>query len=242
MGKSFEEAQIGERIRLVRSEDGVSRPLAARQMGLTPDQLKRIESGEVAVRFFPAILFCQFADINPLWLAFGEPEKRFGFFGVKFTIAVEKTFKPRFLEVMERNKERYRAASGSYTYDRERDADAKKQVGTLSIKRYLIPEMIVETPPSWNELRTILVAKTESAKAKVELARRLGVTMAAISQWRSGASAPTADNALRILEWIRETEAEQKQSAGSVSESRPTPKPLTRKSKHEKPSPNRKKH
>src|SRR5882724_5646748 len=130
-------------------------------MGVSPDQLKRIERGEVAVRFFHAILFCQFADINPLWLAFGEPEKRFGFIGASFAIAVEKTFEPGFLEVMKRNRERYRAASRLYTHDREPGPGSKKRLGSLAIKRYLIPEMVVEAPPTWDELRALLVAKTE---------------------------------------------------------------------------------
>jgi transcriptional regulator with XRE-family HTH domain len=193
-------------------------------MGLSPDQLKRIERGQVAVRLLPALFFCQFADVNPLWLAFGDPEKRFSFFGAQLALTVGSEHTVGFLEVMQRNRERLRLYL--------READRKKRLGSLSIKRYLIPEMTVEAPPTWDELRTILVSKTETAKAKIELARRLGVTLAAISQFRSGASAPTADKTLRILDWIREeTEAQQKKRAGSA-DTRPALK--TRKSKSTK--------
>src|SRR5437899_4658877 len=138
MPLSPEEIEIGKLISLVRTEYGVSRRLAAEQIGSSPDQLKRIERGEVAMRFLPAILFCQLADISPLWLAFGEPEERSGFFGVQFAIAVEKTFEPGFLEVMKRNKERYRAASRSYAHERATEPRVKKSLGRLSFKHYLI--------------------------------------------------------------------------------------------------------
>jgi transcriptional regulator with XRE-family HTH domain len=77
-----EEAQIGRRIRLAREEHGASQALTARRIFLSRDQLKRIESGEVPVRPLPALRFCEFTNRNPLWLAFGEPENRFGFFWV----------------------------------------------------------------------------------------------------------------------------------------------------------------
>lgn len=224
---SAEEAQVGERIRLVRLEHGLSRRLTAAQMEVSPDQLKRIERGQVAVRLLRGLFFCQFADVNPLWLAFGEPEERFGFFGVQVAITVGTEDSVGFLEVMQTNRDRFPP--------RPRQADRKKGLGKLSIKRYLIPEVTVDVPPTWGELRAVLVSKTETAQAKTELARRLGVTLAAISQWRSGASAPTADKTLRILDWLREeTEANQKE--GTPSGEQHPRKTRKRKSKYEKPS------
>jgi len=77
---TVEEAQIGKRIRFVRKEHRISQRLAAAQMGISRQQLDRIERGEVAVRFVPALRFCEFTNRNPLWLAFGEDQNRFGFF------------------------------------------------------------------------------------------------------------------------------------------------------------------
>ena len=70
---------------LVRKEHGASQALTARRMRLSRDQLKRIERGEVAVRLVPALRFCEFTNRNPLWLALGEGENRFGFFWPKET-------------------------------------------------------------------------------------------------------------------------------------------------------------
>ena len=82
MPLTAEEAQIGRRIRLAREEHGANQSLTARRIFLSRDQLKRIECGKVAVRPLPALRFCEFTNRNPLWLAFGEPENRFGFFWV----------------------------------------------------------------------------------------------------------------------------------------------------------------
>jgi transcriptional regulator with XRE-family HTH domain len=256
-----EESQIGKRIRLVRKEQGISQRLAAKRMGLSRDQIKRIERGEVAVRFFPAWHFCQLTDTNPLWLASGDPEGRFGFVGCANSSVPGDA---RFLAVMQKYGERYRTLR-HYTHSAMRgagavfsDSDApyltadfialnrrtdrgeKKNVGSMPIKRYLITDMAAVVPPTWEDLRAVLARKTESAKAKKALAKRLGVTLAAISQWRSGASAPTADNALQILNWVRGIEAQQKQSAGSA-ETQPALKTRKRKSKYEKPKSDRKK-
>lgn len=83
MALSAEEAEIGKRMLLARREHGANQALTARRMLLSRDQLKRIERSEVAVRLVPALRFCEFANRNPLWLAFGEDENRFGFFWPK---------------------------------------------------------------------------------------------------------------------------------------------------------------
>jgi transcriptional regulator with XRE-family HTH domain len=121
---STEEAEVGKRIRLVREEYGVSQRLAADQMGLSRPQLKRIELGQVAIRPSPALRFCRFTNRSPLWLAFGEPENRFGFFWPSpmeshaagwetFKLGVEWGSDPAlresvtFLELMRKNKARF---------------------------------------------------------------------------------------------------------------------------------------
>jgi transcriptional regulator with XRE-family HTH domain len=221
-----EEAQIGKRIRLVRKEVGVSQHLAAQQMALSRDQLNRIERGEVAIGCFAALRFCREANINPLWLAFGEPENRFGFFSPD-PGHTNDDIRSRFLQVMQRDEDRYRGESYLYTTNRwpQWERDAKKNFAKLSIKHYFIHHM---SPPTWDDLRQILVFETQSREAKLALARRLGVSLSAVSQWRSGASAPTADNALQILRWIGERAAkskQQKQRAGASTPARKLRKP-----------------
>jgi DNA-binding transcriptional regulator YiaG len=130
---------------------------------------------------------------------------------------------------MRRNRERFRKASVSRVYDsrvdhlesqivrssfgevlktfpeRRMGGRTKKDVGTSFDKRYLISKMTL--PENWEELRLRLRAKTESRQAKLALTRRLGVSLAAISQWRSGASVPTAANAIQILRFVCEPAA-----------------------------------
>jgi transcriptional regulator with XRE-family HTH domain len=218
-----EEVEIGKRIRLVRKEVGVSQRVAAGQMGVTRDQLNRVERGEVAVRCFAGLRFCRVTNTNPLWLAFGEPEKRFGFFSPE-PGHTNDDFCSRFLEVICRHADRYRAVSSDYITRSWPGWEqiAKKHFASASVKHYFIGQMI---PPTWNELRAILAFETQSRQAKLDLAQTLGVTLAAVSQWRVGVNAPTADKALRILRWIgdRAAKARRTKSAGSAV-TRPAPK------------------
>lgn len=88
----------------------------------------------------------------------------------------------------------------------------------------------------WNELRTRLAAATEQYGARAALAREFGVTPQAVAEWLSGASSPTAETTLRLLEWVTAEEAKsnQKKRAGSA-DTRPTLKTQNRKStRHEK--------
>jgi transcriptional regulator with XRE-family HTH domain len=56
----------------------MSQRLFAFRYGWSSQQLKRIEAGTVAPRFGPLWELCFMAQINPLWLAFGEPRARYG--------------------------------------------------------------------------------------------------------------------------------------------------------------------
>jgi transcriptional regulator with XRE-family HTH domain len=88
----------------------------------------------------------------------------------------------------------------------------------------------------WNELRVRLAAATEKYGARAALAREFGVTPQAVAEWLSGASAPTAETTLRLLEWVtaEEAQSKQKKRAGSGS-TRPALKTRKRKStSHEK--------
>lgn len=75
----------------------------------------------------------------------------------------------------------------------------------------------------WEKVRARLVAVTQTPTSKAQLAKRLGVTAGAVSQWRTGASRPDAENTLRLLDWIISAES------GDHSDSKDTcPKPPTR--------------
>ena len=224
-------------MRHVRREQKVSERIAAERIGLSRDQLRRIERAQVAVRFFPAWHFCQFTNTNPLWLAFGEPEARHGF------IACANSSVPtdaRFLQVISAYGEQYRTfrfltqqtqrgagdvfsdnnpllRADFVTLNRRTKPASKKNIGTTLIKRYLIENM-AEVSLNWDALRAALRSETESPAAKADLAMHLRVTPAAISQWRSGVSAPTADKTLRLLAWVeRRREAKQKNAARATT-------------------------
>jgi transcriptional regulator with XRE-family HTH domain len=227
--------EISRRIRELRLDRGISQRLAAANMGLSRDQLRRIERGDVAVRFFPAWNFCQFTNINPLWLAFGDPEPKHGFVEcANSNVPDDATFH----SVLQAYGEQYRTfrflthqswrAAGDVFSDknpilrasfivlnrRDNPEGGKSVADRDVIQHYLIHEM-VEALLNWNALRRVLRIETQTSEAKAELARRLRVTLSAISQWRSGASAPTADKALRLLNWaVGRIEARQRKGAG----------------------------
>src|SRR4051812_30539303 len=92
-------------------------------MGLSRQQLDRIERGEVSVRFLPALRFCEFTDTSPSWLAFRDPDLPFRFFWLEYDSAHEKAYRVLrnitgvaasqiasdaiFLDVMQRHKSDY---------------------------------------------------------------------------------------------------------------------------------------
>jgi transcriptional regulator with XRE-family HTH domain len=121
-------------------------------------------------------------------------------------------------------------------------ADRYYKLDDIVAKPYLA---VVIGPQTWSELRSRLLLVTRGSGTRAALAREFGVSTAAVSQWLSGASAPTADNTVRLLQFVESAEAKQKQSAGSVSETRPAQKrSKPRRSNYEKtnkPSSDRKK-
>lgn len=211
-------------------------------MGISPDQLNRVEREEIGVRFLAAWSFCRFTDRNPLWLAFGDSEEKTG-----FSECVNSNIPDlKFLFVMQCYADRYRlfrslpeseaiwevasvfvGAEGLLDKVRASErvsTDPKKLFGDLKIKSNLIL-MNPIAPVTWEQLRTILRTKTDSPEAKLDLAKHLGVSLAAVSQWRSNAARPTADKTLQILAWLREPapNPQQKKRAGRAA-TRPAPK------------------
>lgn len=92
----------------------------------------------------------------------------------------------------------------------------------------------------WNDLRRRLKTATRKYGARAALARTFKVTPQAVAEWLSGASAPTAETTLRLLEWVTAEEAKQKRSA-AASHAATARSTRVRKSKHEKPNSDRKK-
>ena len=77
--------------------------------------------------------------------------------------------------------------------------------------------------------------------AKAALARDIGISRQAINALLDKKYVPSGEFALRLAMWVDWRMAKQKKSAGSVSEAQPARKTRTQKSKHEKPSSDRKK-
>jgi len=93
----------------------------------------------------------------------------------------------------------------------------------------------------WNDLRLRLRVVTENYGARAQLAREFNVKPQAVAEWLSGASAPTAENTLRLREWVSEAEAKQKKRAGSAV-TRPALTRRSKSTKHEKAKSSQKKH
>lgn len=88
----------------------MSQALFAVTFGWSPQQLKRIEAGEVAPRFAPVWGMCSLLDINPLWVAFGDEYYRYGW--VDFDVSSKSPGDPRhmlFIHVLQAIRAEYRA-------------------------------------------------------------------------------------------------------------------------------------
>lgn len=244
MALSVEEAEVGSRIRLVRKEHGVSQRLAAAQMGLSRQQLDRIERGDVSVRFVPGLRFCEFTNRNPLWLAFGEPENRFGFYRIEYDPTPKRGYRVLrnitrigasqiasdaiFLEVMQRDKKDYRAESSETSNEKPRGSielriavygDNVRRQMTNQFKFGNVGSMKLQKASFWPALRERIRKLVQQHGMKSTLARDIGVSRQAINSLLSKQRpyVPSAEYALRLSRWVEIAEAQQKQSAG-VSE------------------------
>jgi transcriptional regulator with XRE-family HTH domain len=205
---------------MIRKEHRMSQPFVAHHLGVSRDQIERIESGTATVRFFVGWSFCRLTNTNPLWVVEGDPQSKHGFVDcANSSVPPESSL----ADVMRTYGKRYRVyrflnqsaafESGAVFSDQPSMLAAdyiklgppdppqfevpKNLLGKLSIKHSLRSTM------TWQELRSVLRSETETPTAKAALASFLGVSLAAVSQWRSGASAPTAEKVLRILDWLR---------------------------------------
>jgi transcriptional regulator with XRE-family HTH domain len=266
----------------------MSQRLFAFSFGWSAQQLKRIEAGEVAPRFGPVWNLCFMAQLNPLWLAFGEPYLRYGFSSFPvFEKHPELTPEAPFIDVMrvigaeyktENDKLEWGARSTSAKRPdmfvfRESLAEltakfaeripqaeqqrfmaylvacadrfvARKAISTKTIDTALNIQnkwrlMATSRKSHWKQLRKEVAAATAKRGSRAALARDLGVSPQALNEWLQGRSAPPAEQTLRLLQFVRAAEAQQKQSAGALTPARKRSKP--RKSQYEKPSSDRKK-
>jgi len=267
----------------------MSQRLFAFSFGWSAQQLKRIEAGEVAPRFGAVWNLCFMAQLNPLWLAFGEPYLRYGFSSFPvFEKHPELTPETPFIDVMrvigaeyktENDKLKWGARSSSAKRPdmfvfRESLAEltakfaekipraeeqrfmaylvacadrfvARKAISTKTIDTALNIQnkwrlMATSRKSHWQQLRKEVAAATVKRGCRAALARVLHVTPQALNEWLQGRSAPPAEQTLRLLKWVTAEEATQKKRAGSA-ETRPARETRKRKSKHEKPSSDRKK-
>jgi transcriptional regulator with XRE-family HTH domain len=214
---SAQEAEIGRRMLALRKDYRFHRREIAELVRITTDQLKRVERGEVALRFGIGWRFCQVTKANPLWLAFGDVYGRLGF--AEWQIDVKQRSDDLFLDVMKDH---------AFDYDRFRTKRLRMSKETAegfamallskldfltdpSIKHYLVDDM--PTKFTWEHLRQRLKVATSAKGMRTELAKKFRVTTAAVSQWLTGESAPKADTTLKLLQWVTVAEAQQKRTA-----------------------------
>jgi transcriptional regulator with XRE-family HTH domain len=236
------EIAVAQRLKQVRTEYRLTRREVADRIGMTPDSLNRVERGKVALRFGPGWKFCEVTRTNPVWLAFGDQHPRIGFAPFARIDSEEKSV-PFFSTMLgwARTYEEHRKKSFKITPPQEAAfAQSRSKIKTLvevGVKRYLTDV----TVPTWRELRSRLKAAAGEPGARATLARSLGVTPAAVSQWLSGANAPKADTTLRLLQWVFGAEAKQK-FAPEVDSARPARlKAQNGKQQHGKPKSSRRK-
>jgi transcriptional regulator with XRE-family HTH domain len=92
------------------------------------------------------------------------------------------------------------------------------------------------------KLRARLIKATVRRGQKAALAKWLKVPMSSISPWFAGRKQPSGETTLRLVQWVDQWEAQQKQSPGGVS---PPPEPKTQSkaaSNEKKPKSGRAKH
>jgi transcriptional regulator with XRE-family HTH domain len=77
--------------------------------------------------------------------------------------------------------------------------------------------MSAEFYRNWKTLRVDVARLSQQRGVKVWIARKLGVSRSAVSQWLTGASVPSADAVLFLSNWAREKTAPQQKARDSAS-------------------------
>lgn len=204
---SESENYVCARIRIARRRARYSQRALADEVGLSRNQLNRIERGDVAPRFRSTWDLCAFLDLNPFWLLYGDDVQRQGFVDMSGLDELDDSwpFLETFWSLAEPYKEirEQRLAVAASPSILSNSRSVEKNLGRSEIASSLIPEMPAE-PRNWDELRAILVACTETREAKRALQKHCGVSLAAVSQWRSNTAKPNADKTVKILAWLRD--------------------------------------
>ncbi len=194
-------------MRAVRIEFGISRRAMADHLAISIDQLKRFERGAVALRLGPAYDFCALTNTSPLWLAFGDSYPRAGVVPYHTSPAIQEQ-SLLFVERMRSAREGSNIALQA-TSKADEKSRALRSVAQNEFKRYLTRMPATIIVPSWDELRSWLAEETSTPGAKGTLAAYCEVTSAAVSQWLSGVTKPTAETTLKLLKWVTRPERDQ---------------------------------
>jgi transcriptional regulator with XRE-family HTH domain len=237
---SGDDLLVGARFRTARIKNRYSQRQLADALYLTRNQVNRIEMGRVKLRTTTAWLLCGFLDLNPLWLAFGEPEEITGF--VDLSLGDAEMYDPPFREFFEQTGDGY----AEWRADRLAKAKLPTVLSNIrspekklaSDKREIYSRSV---PPSeiatWEEMRRLLKQALRPRGSKAALARQFGITTQAVSHWLRDKSSPPADIALRLRKMLLEGSltkpSNQKKRAGRAA-TQPAPKTQKGKNKYEK--------
>lgn len=142
-----EEKQIGRRVRNARLRLKLTQGFLAPLIGLSRHQLNSVEIGRVPLRFDPALTLCGELDLNPLWLAYGEPPPA-GFFFVDTSYVPDDEL---FSQAMEYVAPNYRTVARASAYTAE-SLGPNMPATSLQLSRWipLIPPK--EADAFWREL------------------------------------------------------------------------------------------
>jgi transcriptional regulator with XRE-family HTH domain len=128
--------------------------------------------------------------------------------------------------------------------ERITEGSAPKSPPENSAKRVLTPisagANLASVKSPLAQLLERLNRATVAKGRKAELAEYLKAPRPCVSDWLSGKREPSGETTLRLLQWVEQWEAQQKQNPGSVS-APPGPKTRVRKSGYEKQTQVRKK-
>ncbi len=257
-----DEMAICARFREARLAACASQAATGEKTGLTRDQVAGIESARSPLRFWPGIRFCAWLDLNPCWLANGQvPVNGWRDLGAlplafeqigeraRFSEGWEKTSTGKLsrdssliaawndaTEEIDDAKHDHNATEAYASGMAPAMEEAKQNQAMLdSLRREWEEQRVISETPTWEELRTRLKAATQKARAKTELARALEVTKQAVTEWLSGASAPTAARTLKLLRWVLAAESSPIESGSDVRAS--LPPEAQKANRHEKQPP-----
>lgn len=185
---------IGLRVGYLRRREGLTQYELAKRIVMSRIMVSNVESGRVPLKLYAAWAISYGLLVHPNFLYYGgDDSQHFPVLDNEDFVKLDKIYRANEGAVFSETWE----AMGGLLFD----AEQKYRLTSSSLK-----SNNADVQSEIQKLMERVKRKSSMPGAKADLARKLGVAPARISEWLSGAKEPGGDYTLRLLRWVSQQE------------------------------------